>query len=109
MFPALPMFAVLGLLYILLAIPMIGRRVKLNPWYGFRTPKTLSSDRIWYAANEHSGRMLFVSGVATILGAILLAPLGIISADAYVLGCTIVMAATLIYTTYLSFMFLRRL
>ena len=102
-------FAAVGLLYMLLSIPLISRRVKRNPWYGFRTPKTLSSDRIWYAANEHSGRMIFVTGFVTLLASILLVPLGFFSEAAYAWTCMLVMLATLLYTTYLSFMYLRRL
>ena len=109
MTPLILSFAGLGLLYMLLSIPMIMRRVKRNPWYGFRTPKTLSSDRIWYAANEHSGRMLFFTGFITLLASILLAPFGFLSEAAYALTCTLVMTVTLLYTTYLSFMYLRRL
>jgi uncharacterized membrane protein len=102
-------FAGLGLLYIVLSIPMIQRRVRRNPWYGFRTRKTLSNDRIWYAANEHSGRMLFFTGLVTLFSAILMTPLGFFSQETYALVCTIVMVATLVYTTYLSFKYLRRL
>jgi uncharacterized membrane protein len=103
------MFAAVGILFMGIAIPLINHRVKRNWWYGFRTPKTLSSDRIWYAANEHSGRMLFVSGFATMASAFLLAPIGAISLEAYVSACTFVMIGFLLFTTYLSFKFLRRL
>ena len=99
----------IGLLFMALAIPMIQRRLKRNCWYGFRTAKTLSNDRIWYAANEHSGRMLFVTGFLTIAAAVLLAPLALFSQSTYAALCTGIMLIMLIYTTYLSFTYLRRL
>jgi hypothetical protein len=40
---------------ILLSLPMILGKVPPNRFYGFRTPKTLSSPDIWYRANRASG------------------------------------------------------
>jgi len=102
-------FTGVGLLFMAISVPMINHRVKRNPWYGFRTPKTLSNDRIWYAANEHSGRMLFLTGILTIMAALLLAPIAFYSKDTYAAACTLFMVVALLYTTYLSFRFLRRL
>ena len=36
------LFGALSLGMIVIAIPLAQRRVKPNPWYGFRTPTTLS-------------------------------------------------------------------
>jgi uncharacterized membrane protein len=61
------------LLLIGISVPLIKRRVRPNVWYGFRTPKTLSNEPIWYDANEFCGRMLLLAGLATLLGVLLLA------------------------------------
>lgn len=101
-----------GLLFMGLSLPLIQRRVKPNPWYGFRTPKTLSSERIWYLANEYSGRLLFVTGLIVAAAAILLTPLGLIpyvGIAAYRFGCTAVLIGCLILTLWLSFRYLRKL
>ena len=45
----------------LVSIPLVRKRVKPNGLYGFRTPKTLSSERIWYAANRDCGQALMAS------------------------------------------------
>ena len=45
-----------GLLLIILAVPLIQRRVPPNIWYGFRLPQTLNDPEIWYAVNEYGGR-----------------------------------------------------
>ena len=63
-----------GLLLIGVSVPLIRRSVPPNPWYGFRTPKTLGDSRVWYDANEFSGRMLLRAGVVTVLGTLVLAP-----------------------------------
>lgn len=51
----------------LIAVPMMMGRVPPNRWYGFRTPKTFSSEQIWYEANRASGWSLFYAGLAMLL------------------------------------------
>ncbi len=45
---------------------MLGK-VPRNHWYGFRTPKTLSSDAIWYQANKIGGRYLVIAGLLQLI------------------------------------------
>lgn len=66
------MFALSGLLVVGLSIPMILGKVKPNWWYGFRTPKTLSDERIWYKANAYAGKLLLVIGLSWVVGAVVL-------------------------------------
>ena len=61
-----------GLLMIALALPMIAGRVPRNGIYGFRVPKTLSSDDIWYPANRYMGKRLLWAGQIITLGALIL-------------------------------------
>jgi uncharacterized membrane protein len=53
---------------ILVAIPMILGIVPPNYFYGFRTPKTLSSPEVWYPANRMCGILLAVAGVVSLIG-----------------------------------------
>lgn len=55
-------FAAVGMLFILISIPLILERVPPNNFYGFRTRKTLSDPKIWYAANRVSGWGLLAAG-----------------------------------------------
>lgn len=55
----------MGLLIALVGLPLSAGRVRRNEWYGFRTPKTLSSDDIWYPANRYAGRALAAAGAVT--------------------------------------------
>ncbi|GMV37315.1 MAG: hypothetical protein AMXMBFR61_18230 [Fimbriimonadales bacterium] len=57
--------AAFGVLIGLVGLPLAAGRVKRNMWYGFRTPKTLSSDDVWYPANRYAGRALAAAGTAT--------------------------------------------
>ncbi len=63
------MYVVLGLLMSGLSVPLILNRVKPNPWYGFRVPKTLSDPDIWYKANHYAGVRLFAAGLVCAAGA----------------------------------------
>jgi uncharacterized membrane protein len=49
-----------------LAIPMVLGLVPPNRYYGFRTPKTLSSTNVWYKANRICGYCLALAGIAAI-------------------------------------------
>ena len=57
------LFALSGILFVGLSIPLIRNRIAPNPFYGFRTPKTLSDPKIWYEVNHISGIDMFVAGV----------------------------------------------
>ena len=57
------LFALVGLLFIGLSIPLILGRVPPNSFYGCRTRKTLSDPKIWYEANRISGKDFLISGV----------------------------------------------
>jgi uncharacterized membrane protein len=61
-----------ALLFTVLAVPLILRKVPRNIVYGFRTRKTLGDDFIWYEVNAHFGRGLFIAGIATALAALML-------------------------------------
>ena len=52
-----------GLLIALLGIPLLRRKVKPNRLYGFRTPKTLGNETIWYEANAYAGRLMCIVGL----------------------------------------------
>jgi uncharacterized membrane protein len=79
----LVLYAVIGVLMVVLALPLVKCRVKPNWLYGFRVPQTLSDPEVWYAVNAHFGRRLFVTGVATTLAAILLYRVPGLDVDSY--------------------------
>src|SRR6185295_1136849 len=63
-------FCGVGLLFIALSIPLIQERVPPNSFYGFRTAKSLSDPKIWYAINRLSGIDLLLAGVLISLGSV---------------------------------------
>ena len=50
-----------GPLLVLLALPLWGRRVPPNRFYGVRTRTTLSDEALWYEVNARSGRDLAIA------------------------------------------------
>lgn len=59
------LITILGLqaLFLVLAIPLVLRKVRRNRVYGFRTCATLRDDRTWYETNAYFGRLMIVSSV----------------------------------------------
>ena len=56
------LFATVGIVFIVIGIPLLQGKVKPNHWYGCRTQKTLSDEKIWYAVNRVTGRDLIIGG-----------------------------------------------
>jgi hypothetical protein len=105
----LALYAGAGLLLTLLSIPLIQRRVKPNPWYGFRVRQTLENPDTWYAVNAHAGKRLLWVGIGAIIiaGGLYLIPgldLGL-----YALLCAIIILGLLAASLVQSFRYLKTL
>jgi hypothetical protein len=59
-----------GLLLIVLAVPLIRRKVRPNAWCGFRVRQTLADPDVWYATNAYAGKYLLAVGVVVVLTAV---------------------------------------
>ena len=73
----LPVFMLVGLLTIALAIPRALRKGPPNGLYGLRVSATLADRGVWYEANARSGRELIVVGCAFVCVAWSLSRLGL--------------------------------
>jgi len=94
-----------------LAVPLMLRWVKPNCWYGFRTRKTFSDERIWYEANAYTGRRLLELSIFEILAAVLLyfVPGFCANPEAYMQTTTVLMVGGLLIILILSFRYLSSL
>jgi uncharacterized membrane protein len=70
------LFALVGVLFMSLSVPLIRNRVPPNRYYGFRTPKTLSDAKIWYEVNHISGNDLFVAGAVITISSLVMFAVG---------------------------------
>ncbi len=57
----------LGIVVILVSIPLILRKIKMNCAYGFRIPKAFESDENWYRVNAFGGKVLALWGIVEMI------------------------------------------
>lgn len=84
-------FALIGLLFVGISIPLILRRIPPNWMYGFRTRKTLANPDIWYKANEYAGKLLAIAGVMMTLASV---GLGMLRMPDYAYSMSMVLVMT---------------
>ncbi len=61
----------------IMSVPLILGRIPRNRFYGFRLPKTLASDAVWYPANRMSGIAMVAAALFGMLAALLSKFLGV--------------------------------
>ena len=67
LFKALITILVCNVVFVIIAVPLILRKVPRNVVYGFRTRATLSNDFVWYEANAYFGRLFLLSNLVSAL------------------------------------------
>jgi hypothetical protein len=85
-----------------MAIPLILRKIPRNGLYGFRTRKSLSSDKIWYDVNTYFGRAFLIANFATVIAMIFLYNLQQQLPPEYFMKCSI---ATLVVPSIIAVIF----
>lgn len=101
-------FAATGALFAAISVPLLQRRIRPNPWYGFRVPRTLDNADRWYAVNAYAARYLLWGGVATAVAAPGLALFGL-GVDTYLVVMTVVILAGPLVSLVLGLRYLRTL
>ncbi len=105
------LFVCTGLLLVGLSIPLLLRRVKPNGWYGFRVPKTLSDERIWYESNAYTARWLLAAGLlhTVVSFTLYFIPAFRANLNVYATTCGIIFMMAFTFVIILSFRHLRTL
>ncbi len=104
----LVIFAGSGLVLIGIAVPLIERRIKPNPWYGFRVRATLENPGLWYDVNAYAGRRLLISGFITAFAALLLFLIPNLGPGTYALACGGISVLSISIGLAQSFQYLKR-
>lgn len=85
------LFAVVGLVSVVVGLPLARRIVRPNRWYGLRVPATFADEHVWYEANAVAGRDFMLLGAVLLLVALGLPRVVAISRPAYAMTCTVVL------------------
>lgn len=83
-----------GLLFVLLAIPLVQRRIPPNLFYGLAIPRTLNNPRVWYDTNAYSGKWLLVVVGVIAIAAVVFAQAPNLTVDSYLRACAAVIIAS---------------
>jgi len=92
-----------------LAVPLIRRRIRPNPLYGFRVQATLDNPDLWYKVNEYAGKRLVVVGGGEAVAALGFYRVPGLSLDVYALACLGCFAVLLVGGLVRSFRYLASL
>jgi SdpI/YfhL protein family len=74
------MDAITGLVFLGFLRPLVQRKIGRNGFYGFRTPKTLASDKAWYAVNHGAAKAGVYMSIGMVIFGIVAALFGIVLA-----------------------------
>jgi hypothetical protein len=99
-----------SVIVIILAVPLILKKIPPNGFIGFRTPKTLSTPEIWYAANRYLGWALLFAGLSALIcdGALFCFP-GTVNGQNINLVTNLIILGPLAAAFTGSFLYLRKL
>jgi hypothetical protein len=105
------LFTILGcaLLFALLGVPLILRRIPRNVVYGFRTRSTLNDDRVWYEANAHFGRGLLIAGITTAMAILVLYRMDGLAPAVFLKVSIVALVAPLVVAIFATSRFVRSL
>ena len=108
-FKAVVTVIAVDLLIALVSIPLIFRKVPRNWAYGVRTPATLSSDEIWYPANEYGGKALLVASLVGAVGIVIVANIDGLAPQRMLFWSVVMMAAPPLVATLFILRYVGRL
>jgi uncharacterized membrane protein len=56
-------FVIPSFIFLVISIPLVLGRIMRNRFYGIRTRKSLSDERVWLAVNRLGGRLIIASSL----------------------------------------------
>jgi len=87
------LYIVVSVVSMVLAIPLIQRKIKPNYIYGFRFPQLFNNPEAWYDVNAYGARWLFGTGVVTLIVALAAYVIPGLDKDGYAILCGIALVA----------------
>jgi hypothetical protein len=102
------LFIGLSVLFIVIELPLAMNLVKPNRLYGFRVLETLSDERVWYLVNSYAGKRSILTGIVTIVLAVVLR-LTSMSPATYGSICALVLVGGLVLTIVTSLIYMKQI
>ena len=104
------LYILVGILEIIMGIPLLLKKVKPNRFYGFRLPKTLSNNEIWYKSNKYVGRDFVIMGIIiTLISLVMLMAIDVVPIILIVyIGATMLIGSVIIILIR-GFVYLKKL
>lgn len=102
------MYVAFGLMLVLAAVPFVACKVKPNPFYGYRTPRTMADESLWYDANCYAARWFAAVGVLVIVTALGVGTLTALPTRVYAETISLLMLLGLAVASLMSVRHLRK-
>jgi uncharacterized membrane protein len=103
-------FLIVGVTFAALGVPLRLEKVRPNIWYGFRTRKTLSDERIWYPVNRETGLDMIRTGIVIIFASlVLLAVRNSVSPETVVALLVFITLASVVWMAARGFSIVKRM
>ena len=96
-------------LFVLLSIPLVLRKVKPNVLYGFRTRATLADETLWYEANAYFGIRFIAACLVSALAALFLARPGLLTPETFLPVSVVLLGAPVAVAGVMTSRFVARL
>ena len=106
-FKCLISILICDIVFAVIAVPLILRKVPRNKIYGFRTPATLRDDRVWYEANACFGKAFLCSSAVSALLMVWLRFSGMFSGKDFLNAAVFVLVAPPLAAALLTFLRIR--
>lgn len=96
-----------GVLLAVLSLPLIARKVRPNPFYGFRVQATLKNPDLWYVTNRFFAQRQLAVALIEVAAAIALYFIPDISIEIYALSVLGVFVIAFVIAVFQSWRYLK--
>ena len=104
---ALVTILICDVIFAIIAIPLILRKVPRNVIYGFRTRATLENDFVWYEANAYFGKLFLISSLVSTVLIVFLYFSDIVSAQNFINASIAVLVVPSLIPVLLTFRYIK--
>jgi len=90
-------YFMVGILFVIMAIPLKAQRVPHRHWYGLSVSETIESKELWYKINKLAGEKLFNLGLRVVFVSIMFFVFPVFGAFIYSVGLALIVFFGAVY------------